>query len=258
MAKHYHESFKMDVVSSLRLLKEKGIIRLEKEEIKNVRQLCQYFDISSYTLYKWIKLFPVKKSEINDDSDENIPKRIECYAENWCKAYQSDYEEGYGNCNMLGDCKGFKPLDDIAKDLIFKDKMKEAYKDGDAHESESEKAIFSSKPLEVSEEDDYDGIYFEKESRMATKSDNFDIEDSEMRKDFFSPGNEKKIGQDKKKKEIFNQRYYGWFAGMLGIKGYSNMLVPQLKLTIGNELIRQSGLIDMNKAAVKLKVNGER
>ena len=87
------------------------------------------------------------------------------------------------------------------------------------------------------------------------KSENKDDSD-----DFFEPEIESQIGKKSVgsgEKVIFNQRYYGWFAGMLGIKGYSNMLVPQLKLTIGNELIRQSGLIDMNKASGKLKKNGE-
>lgn len=34
-------------------------------------------------------------------------KRIKCIKEHFCKAYQSDYDEGYGNCNVLSDCEDF-------------------------------------------------------------------------------------------------------------------------------------------------------
>ena len=36
------------------------------------------------------------------------------------------------------------------------------------------------------------------------------------------------------------------------------MVLAQLKLTIGNELIKQSGLVDMKTASRKLKQNGDK
>lgn len=72
---------------------------------------------------------------------------------------------------------------------------------------------------------------------------------------FFVPVIDEKKAKSTGEKVIFNQRYLGWMAGMLGIKYYSDMLIPQLKLAIGNELIKQSGLIDMNKASEKLSQN---
>lgn len=70
------------------------------------------------------------------------------------------------------------------------------------------------------------------------------------------------FGQEKKKStgeknDVFGIRYYAWFARNLGVKGYSSMVLAQLKLAIGNKLIEQSGLIDMNKASRKLKQNGD-
>ena len=212
----YSESFKRNAVEFLSKLRNTGKFELNNIEIKNIRELCVFLDVSSQTLYRWEKIFPLQKSKINDVSDDNfeidtIKNIIECEKSSWCKSFQSDDDEGYGACNMIGECDGFIEVKD-------------------AQESESDlMKLHLGESNEVSKDD------------------------------FFSPEAIKKGTKKTKstgKKEIFTQRYYGWFAGMLGIKGYSNMLVPQLKLTIGNELIRQSGLIDMNKASAKLKKNG--
>lgn len=50
-------------------------------------------------------------------------------------------------------------------------------------------------------------------------------------------------------------RFYGLIASVLGIKNYSNMVLPQLKLKIGLKLIKQSKLIDFAK--IYEKINGD-
>ena len=42
---------------------------------------------------------------------------------------------------------------------------------------------------------------------------------------------------------LFGIRYYSWFCKANGIKGYSRMNLNQLKLKIGMQLIRESGLV---------------
>jgi len=42
---------------------------------------------------------------------------------------------------------------------------------------------------------------------------------------------------------LFGLRYYSWFAKANKIKGYSRMNLNQLKLKIGMQLIRESGLV---------------
>ena len=51
----YNDGFKLDCVSKLELLKEKGTINLDGVQIKNVRELVKFLGISSYTIYKWVK-----------------------------------------------------------------------------------------------------------------------------------------------------------------------------------------------------------
>ena len=206
----YSARFKQNTIDFLNELRDKGKFQLNNIDITNIRELCVFLDISSQTLYAWEKKFSGLKPEKKEVSDDIIPLRVICVRESFCKAYQSKYDEGYGNCNMLGNCDDFVEYDGI-----------------DEHESESDlMRLHLRESNEVSE------------------------------KDFFISAQDKKSVV--KEKEIFNQCYYGWFAGMLGIKGYSNMLVPQLKIAIGNELIKQSGLIDMNKAKKNLKKNGDK
>lgn len=42
----------------------------DKTEVKNVRQLCYYLGISSWSLYDWEKKFSIPKTEIKDDFDD--------------------------------------------------------------------------------------------------------------------------------------------------------------------------------------------
>ena len=42
---------------------------------------------------------------------------------------------------------------------------------------------------------------------------------------------------------LFGIRYYSWFCKANGIKGYSRMNLNQLKLKVGMQLIRESGLV---------------
>ena len=44
-------------------------------------------------------------------------------------------------------------------------------------------------------------------------------------------------------KDLFGIRYYSWFCKANRIKGYSRMNLNQLKLKIGMQLIRESGLV---------------
>jgi len=82
------------------------------------------------------------------------------------------------------------------------------------------------------------------------------IDDSDD--DFFDDSDiEISIVNTGEKKEVFGIRYYSWFARNLGVKNYSKLVLAQLKLAIGNKLIEQSGLIDMNNASKKLKQNGD-
>lgn len=102
----------------------------------------------------------------------------------------------------------------------------------------------------------WDKIYNPKDLDIDDSDDDLDIDEQIL------DGDEDWFGQEKKKstgnqKEIFGIRYYAWFARNLGVKGYSSMVLAQLKLAIGNELIKQSGLVDMNKASKKLSQNGE-
>ena len=108
MAK-YSDEFKISSVAKLELLNEKGTIKLDGVQIKNVRQLVAFLDVSSYSLYKWVNEI---KYEGNMDEveveKEAIENRRVCILEGSCKAYQSDFDEGYGNCNMIGECNQFR------------------------------------------------------------------------------------------------------------------------------------------------------
>lgn len=115
MVQNYSEIFKMKCVAKLELLKELGTINIEGVQIKNVRELVAFLEISSYSLYKWQKALKYKgedleeiKNEISDDMSEKVETRVKCAKEGFCKAYQSDFDEGYGNCNMLGECDDYR------------------------------------------------------------------------------------------------------------------------------------------------------
>ena len=78
MAKQYSEVFKRNCVQKLTDLNAKGIVRINKVEVKNVRELVKALDISNDSLYKWDKLYPSEKSGNNDVSDDffdSEPKR---------------------------------------------------------------------------------------------------------------------------------------------------------------------------------------
>jgi len=44
-------------------------------------------------------------------------------------------------------------------------------------------------------------------------------------------------------KDLFGIRYFSWFCKANGLKGYSKMNLNQLKLIVGMQLIRESGLV---------------
>ena len=183
----YSESFKISAVHEYGVLRSEGVLKVGNIEIKNVRQLCEFLDISTQSLYAWEKKFSGLKPEKNEVFDE-------------------------GEINSLDETYNGEKLYEV-------DKI-------DSQESES----------------DLMKLHLRESNKVSEK-------------DFFIPVQDKK--NIVKERVIFNQRYLGWMAGMLGIKGYSNMLVPQLKVAIGNELIKQSGLIDTKKASKKLKKNGD-
>jgi len=78
MAK-YTESFKIMCVDKLTLLKEVGIINIDGIQIKNVRELVEFFGISSYTLYQWNKVFKgiVKKNQIKTKPKSKVLAQLE-------------------------------------------------------------------------------------------------------------------------------------------------------------------------------------
>ena len=57
---------------------------------------------------------------------------------------------------------------------------------------------------------------------------------------------------------LFGIRYYSWFAKANGLKGYSRMNLNQLKLKIGMQLIRESGLVktQIKAESIKMYPNG--
>lgn len=78
MAKQYSEVFKRNCVQKLTDLKALGIVRINKVEVKNVRELVKALDISNDSLYKWDKLYPSEKlgnNDVSDDFFDSEPKR---------------------------------------------------------------------------------------------------------------------------------------------------------------------------------------
>lgn len=56
-------------------------------------------------------------------------------------------------------------------------------------------------------------------------------------------------------KDLFGLRYYSWFLKANGVKGYSRMSLNQMKLKVGMQLIRESGLV---KTKIKSEsINGK-
>lgn len=111
----------------------------------------------------------------------------------------------------------------------------------------------------------WDKIYNPKDDNS---DDELDIEDQILDGDADWFGQEKaiktkttgEINQIKKdaiKEFATNQRSMSTLAQALQIPNYSNMKVAQMRLAIGNELIKLSGLVDMNKAKRQLKKNGD-
>ena len=68
----------------------------------------------------------------------------------------------------------------------------------------------------------------------------------------------KKMKRDAIKEFAINQRNMSSLAQALQISNYSSMKLAHMRLAIGNELIKLSGLVDMNKASKKLKQNGDK
>lgn len=94
-------------------------------------------------------------------------------------------------------------------------------------------------------------------NKLYGEADEFVDNIKNVKIDFFDDKEVEKFSAPGEKSDIFGIRYYAWFARNLGVKNYYNMVLAQLKLAIGNELIKQSGLVDVNKASKKLKQNGD-
>lgn len=85
MAK-YSKEFKKKALSWLKVLNEKGSIELSGEIITNVRDLVEFLEISSWTLYNWRdKMFKLncpfcKGYSVSDviDSIEDVDGQWEC------------------------------------------------------------------------------------------------------------------------------------------------------------------------------------
>lgn len=100
--------------------------------------------------------------------------------------------------------------------------------------------------------DDFDGL-----SASEIKDELSSIETNE---DFFDDKDiEVSIQSPSENKVKFGIDFWMHVARNLGLKKYRQYKsIAQLKLAIGNELIKQSGLVDMNKASKKLKQNGDK
>lgn len=74
----YNDGFKLECVSKLELLKEKGTINLDGVQIKNVRELVKFLGISSYTIYKWVKEMNYlgRNIEVQDTKKELVESEI--------------------------------------------------------------------------------------------------------------------------------------------------------------------------------------
>ena len=57
--------------------------------------------------------------------------------------------------------------------------------------------------------------------------------------------------------DLFGIRYFSWFAKANGYKGYSRMKLEQLKLKIGMQLIRESGLVKTQIKAESINGNNK-
>ena len=55
MGKHYELDFKLECIRLFNELTDLDEITIKKTKISNVRDLCKVLDISSYSLYHWIK-----------------------------------------------------------------------------------------------------------------------------------------------------------------------------------------------------------
>lgn len=84
----------------------------------------------------------------------------------------------------------------------------------------------------------WDKIYNPKDD--SDKNDNMDI---------------KKMKRDAIKEFAINQRNMSGLAQALQISNYSSMKLAHMRLAIGNELIKLSGLVDVNKVSKKLSKN---
>lgn len=73
----YSLKFKMNAVRMLKRLNKGEVIRINRKSIKNVRELCEVLDISSYSLYDWDKkltLTEIEESEILEEEEIEIPQ----------------------------------------------------------------------------------------------------------------------------------------------------------------------------------------
>lgn len=56
MTKHYTDQEKIDAVRFLFILKNEGTVSIDDyTDVSNVRELCKELNVSSYSLYKWVR-----------------------------------------------------------------------------------------------------------------------------------------------------------------------------------------------------------
>lgn len=83
----YSKNFKQQAVKSLDQLKKLGIITVNNQEVKNVRELVKILEISSKTLYGWAKTinwkYEEKYGEKLEEIDVKIPEIINSPVENF-------------------------------------------------------------------------------------------------------------------------------------------------------------------------------
>lgn len=73
----YSKNFKQQAVKSLAQLKELGIITVNNQEIKNVRELVKMLGISSKTLYGWVKVIDWELEEEYGEDLETVDIKIQ-------------------------------------------------------------------------------------------------------------------------------------------------------------------------------------
>lgn len=77
MPKKYEPEFKKNAVELLNLLRSEGSIRNDEKgyKIQNVKELCQYLGVSTYTLYEWEKVTRKEPQEDLPMNEDFIPDK---------------------------------------------------------------------------------------------------------------------------------------------------------------------------------------